>query len=142
MLGKNGETCIYLRMGRRCVASANVPEDLSLSGTSGFQGAGDTMLEVFIVLLFYLFIFFVQGGVFSVGPPTHVYIMYILYVCVYHKMKYVCLHVWCTLFWHRQAVLCSAASWSRSTRSGRGGGGWVGVCWWIYLGLYRYMIFR
>lgn len=58
-LGKNGETCIYLRMGRRCEASANVPEDLSLSGTSGFQGAGDTTLEVFfclvVVVLFFLF---------------------------------------------------------------------------------------
>lgn len=80
MLGKNGETCIYLRMGRRCVASANVPEDLSLSGTSGFQGAGDTVLKVvfFVLLVFFV----VQGGVFSVGPPTRVYHVYTVRLCI------------------------------------------------------------
>lgn len=43
------------------------------------------------------FFFFSQGGDCSVSPPTLMYIMYILYVYVYHKMKYICLHVWCTL---------------------------------------------
>lgn len=38
-----------------------------------------------------------QGGDGSGCPPTHVYIMYILYVYVYHEMKYICLCIWCTL---------------------------------------------
>lgn len=50
-----------------------------------------------LVTKLFCFFFLLQGGDCSVSPPTLMYIMYILYVYVYHKMKYICLHVWCTL---------------------------------------------
>lgn len=65
----------------------NVPEyiSLSLSGTSAFQSV-DGSVDVFR-----------SAGNCSVSPPTPMYIMYILYVCVYHKMRYICLDVRHTL---------------------------------------------
>lgn len=67
------------------VAPANVPEYLSLSLERQISREPVTKCGCFL-----------QGGDCSVSP--HMYIMYILYVCVYHEMKDICLHVCCTLF--------------------------------------------
>lgn len=69
--------------GSTVMLSANVPEDLSLSGTSGFQGAGDTMLEVsFFLSCCCLFIFLFRVG-FSLLVLRHTCISCIYCTSVY-----------------------------------------------------------